>query len=255
MKSNNCLFNVRVALVTSFMVLAGSTGANSMLLRGAGEVLKTPAATQAFSRIFGVSQTRLSTMSPEERGRLLEKKINALKQEGKQGLAVDINNFFYQSSQKGLGMESEVGGLIARMPQKKVSVRSLLNASPSSKRMDALGVLRARVNKGEFAPSDVKKFSAIVQSANKALGFDILGESAGNCLQNFSPALVGNFMILVSSLKNPGALTSVQSAFNAMVSKSEKLFGENAIDAERRICGLAGRGYQCNALASQMCAR
>ena len=241
--------------VMLLMVLVGNTGANPGLLRGAGEILKTPSATQALSRLFGVSQTRLATMSPEARGRLLESRLNTLKEQGEQGLVTDINRFFSNISQDGLGMERAVEGLIARMPREKVSVRKFLNTP--SKRANVLDILRSRVQKGELASIAVDEFSATVQSANKALGFDILGKSAGNCLKKFSPTLVGNFMTLVSSLQNPGALTSVESAFNAMVSNVLKNFLERMSSMQRsRICGLAGQSsrYRCRALAPQMCA-
>ena len=238
--------------ILCFIALWGNAGANPILLRGVGEVLKNPMGTQALSRIFGVSQTRLSNMSAEQRGQFLEKKLNGLREQGREGLATDINALFSKMSHQPLKrMQGEIERLATRMPGKKISVRKLLGPS---KQGDALNILRARVNKGELASSAVEEFSATVRAANKALGLDILGKSAGNCLKNFSPGLVGNFMTLVSSLKSPAALTSVESAFRAMVSKAEKLYGESLTDAQKRVCGLAGQGFKCHALAPRMCA-
>ena len=235
-------------VLTLILVTAGGgkIAANPVSLRGAGNILG-PQTNRALSRLLGVSPTRISTMNAEQRAQLLEERMAILRQQGREELATNVSELFFKITQ---GERQEVGALKSHLfTGKKPSLQGMLKKSN-----DILEILRMRVQKGDLSSSAVEKFSTTVQSANKALGFDILGESASSCLKKFSPALVGNFMNLVAALKKTRALKSTQSAFNAMVAQSEKMFGESMVSAQKRICGLAGRGHSCRALAPQMCA-
>ena len=235
-----------VLTIWVLFLVVGAGRANVAFARGTNAVLKNPMVEGVLFRFLEVSPARLSAMGVDGRRELLERKLNSLEDKG---LATDIERVFRGVSEGRPGIEGEIESLLARMPSKKVSVQDFLG----NKKTSALEVLRARAQKGEFASRIISDFSETLRNARRALGFDILGSDAGTCLGTFPAAEVKNFMTLVSSLRNPGALSDVNSAFRAMVSESGNLFGEGPLKAQKRICGLAGRGYKCNALAPQMC--
>ena len=228
---------------------AVNIAAGPVVFRGSGELLKNPAATEALKSLFGVSPARLSSMDQRERAEFLEGKMKSLREQGQQKLAADLSDLFQKISRGESRWEGELKALKARMPKEKTSILNLVGKKPA----DTLSVLRGRVLRGELSSSAVEKFSATVRRASQALGFNILGDSADNCLKTFSPPLVTNFMNLVSSLQSPRAVVNTQAAFNAIVAKSKTMFGENLVDAQKRVCSLAGQGNPCRALAPQMC--
>ena len=222
---------------------AGNISANTALLRGATTIIKNPEAIHALSLFLGISKPRLSNMSPGQQSDLLKRELNVLRQQGKEELATDIDNLFFRFSQGYAGMKEEIKNLLDRMPQDRYSVRNILNGDLRTPTSDhVLEVLQKRVHKGELASFDVENFSQTIESANNAFGFEILGKYATSYLKKASLASAGVFMLLVSSLGNANALTSPESAFNAMVSQSQIIFGEDTITAKSRVCDLAGKG-------------
>ena len=129
MKSKYYLFNIRSVLAILILTMTLSILANSIFLKGAGEILKTPMASQAFSRLFEISQTHLSAMSSMERGRLLKEKLDTLEQQGEQELAADIDNLFFNISQQQEGIERTIERLITRIPREKISIHKFLDNS------------------------------------------------------------------------------------------------------------------------------
>ena len=243
MKSKHVYFYLLTAFSVSFLMANRSVSANTALLRGATAIFKKHEVTHTLSLFLGIPKPRLSSMSPRQQGDLLKEEINALRQRGEGELATDIENLFFQLSQGNTGMKGEVKNLLDRMPRDRYSARNILNGdlrTPISER--ALEVLQTRSGEGEMASSVVEKFSQAVESANSAFGFDVLGKNAASYLGKASLASVGVFVALVSSLGSANALTSTESAFNAMVSQSEIIFGENTISAQNRVCALAEKG-------------
>ena len=237
--------STKKALMVSvlFLMVSGAVHASITLFRSGSAVFKNPTSKRIMSRLLGVSAAELSAMGAKQRGELLAKELDSLNDKK---LATDIKSVFRGIYEKRPGVNVKAQLLLARIPNKKVSVRDFMDGG-------ALKALRARAQKGELASGKVEDFASIVRSADKALGFKLLGTGAATCLKTFPVAQVETFMVLVSSLRNPGALADADSAFNAMVSKSQKFFGDNLPKAQKRVCGLAGRGYKCQALASQVC--
>ena len=241
----------KILLVGALFLTAAGSSASITLLRGGSGILKNPAAERVLSRLLGVSPARLAGMGADRRRELLDRE---LEQVVDKKLATDIEGVFRGISEGRPGMEERVEELLSRLPQKKISVRDFLNKSGGNSG-DALELLRTRVQKGEFPSAAVEEFSATVGSAGRALGFNILGSGAANCLRTFSPPTVGRFMSLISSLRTPGALGSVGSAYKSLVAGSERVFGDTLAKARDRVCALAGRSGECHLLAPPMCAR